>query len=1034
MNKHLSITISVVLCLFTFLTSNISAQTKRTPAIVKIDQEEAVRGEVIVVFKKNTRSDSRSNLHSGIRARIKARFKYINADLVKLREGTSIKKALAYYKSKAKVAHVEPNYMLSIGTTLLSTLPDDSSFSSLWGLHNTGQTGGKNDADIDAPEAWNITTGSSDIIVAVIDTGVDYTHPDLKDNMWTNDAELNGDPGIDDDNNGFVDDIYGYDFYNDDGDPMDDNSHGTHCSGTIGANGNNGIGVAGVNWNVKIMALKFLGSSGGGSTADAIKCVNYATQMGAHLTSNSWGGGGFSQAMKDAIEANGTPFVAAAGNSSANTDVYKHYPSSYDSPNVISVMSTTSTDSISGFSNYGATSVDIAAPGSSILSTTPGNTYKSYSGTSMATPHVAGVIALVMSAYPDATMSEVINRLYLGGDTLSVLSGKCTTGKRLNAFGALTTEFTTGSLRVTISPQEAINDGAKWSYDGSSSWYTSGQTVNNVPSGNRLISYLNINGWIEPEDEFVTVSEGATATANGNYVNSWPGPDSFGNSGETGTGGFEDISETGTLVELEPTSYWLPGDEGKKLIPIGFGFDFYGTTHNSLYAFSNGGISFDSSANLGYTILSFPSLTAPKNLIAPFWDDLHLRDTGFIKYEVRGSTPTRRLIIQWKAGHYSYGSTEEIEFQLKLYENGGKIEFCYKDVFFASGRYSNNAGRASIGIQNATGSTGLLYSFNGFRKVYDDDIITIASDHNEAPQNDSVLPNSGKGSFQVFTAEYLDPNGFDDMKYLYLKIGTTGNPANNAYIRYCQDNNKVYLRSDSGKTWLGGSAIGTKGLLENNQMSVDLERISAEENNSTVKLIVPITFKENYAGSKNIYMNVLDSEYSAAGWQKMGTFEVIANSDNPSVVSVSPQNGIGAWKTFTATYSDPNGADDLKYLYFKLGPTNGISNLVYVRYRIDNGQVSLRQDSGSGWINAGYAGENKYAKNSQVVIKLRYIKAIKSGNNLEFRIPMIFSNSFAGNHKIYLYCIDRTRLNSGWQEMGTFSVTASSSSDYESYP
>ena len=218
---------------------------------------------------------------------------------------------------------------------------------------------------------------SANVLVGVIDTGVDYNHPDLAANIWTNPGEIAGN-GIDDDGNGYIDDVHGYDFVNNDGDPMDDNGHGTHFSGTIGGVGNNGIGVAGVNWNVKIMALKFLDSGGSGSTANAVAGVQYATMMGVDVTSNSWGGGGFSQALYDAIDAAGAAniaFVAAAGNNGANNDTSPAYPAAYDLPNIISVAATDDNDELASFSNYGAASVDLGAPGVDILSTLPGNQY-----------------------------------------------------------------------------------------------------------------------------------------------------------------------------------------------------------------------------------------------------------------------------------------------------------------------------------------------------------------------------------------------------------------------------------------------------------------------------------------------------------------------------------------------------------------------------------------------------------------------------------------------------------------------------------
>jgi subtilisin family serine protease len=312
--------------------------------------------------------------------------------------------------------------------------PNDPQLGSLWGM-----------SAIDAQNAWTISKGSSSVVVAVIDTGVDYNHPDLAANIWTNPGEIAGN-GIDDDHNGFLDDVHGYDFANHDGNPMDDNGHGTHVSGTIAAVGNNGRGVSGVNWSSSIMALKFMNAQGAGYLSDAIAAVNYATMMrtqygvNVRVDNNSWGGGGFSAALQSAIQASnqaGILFVAAAGNSAANNDAVAQYPANYDSPNVISVAALAQNGQLASFSNYGATSVDIAAPGVSIYSTVPNNGYAYYSGTSMAAPQVSGVAALCWAAAPNASVADVRNAILRGADTVAALNGKVASGGTLDAYRTL---------------------------------------------------------------------------------------------------------------------------------------------------------------------------------------------------------------------------------------------------------------------------------------------------------------------------------------------------------------------------------------------------------------------------------------------------------------------------------------------------------------------------------------------------------------------------------------------------------------------
>jgi subtilisin family serine protease len=391
--------------------------------------------EILLRFKPAARAHDKAAARAGLNASHLRSFRS-GAEHWRLGPGVGVEQAVQRMRANPNVAYAEPNYLIAT-----DVVPDDPRAGEMWGLINTGQTGGTPDADIDAEMAWEVSTGSRDVIVAVLDSGCDYNHPDLAANIWTNPGEIPGNR-VDDDRNGFVDDVHGYDFRNNDGDPFDDNGHGTHVAGTIGAVGNNGVGVAGVNWQVRILCAKFLSSFGNGFTSDAIRALDYAVQMGADLTNNSYGGGDFSQAFIDAVAeaiVAEQPFVAGAGNNNRDTDLAPHYPSSFDLPNVIAVAATDHNDTRASFSNYGAASVDLGAPGVNIWSTLPGNSYGSLSGTSMATPHVSGVAALLRAVSPGIPAAQLKSRILSQADPVPSLQGITVTGGRLNAFLAIAT-------------------------------------------------------------------------------------------------------------------------------------------------------------------------------------------------------------------------------------------------------------------------------------------------------------------------------------------------------------------------------------------------------------------------------------------------------------------------------------------------------------------------------------------------------------------------------------------------------------------
>lgn len=405
----------------------------------KVMLPESVPGQYVVQLTKSRSSFDEQALEAKLGGKILSEVRH---DMVLLQRKVSENPAdvIQSLRSRPEVLIAEPNYIFRI-----QQRPNDVEYEKLWGLNNVGQKDGSGSVgipgvDMGMERAWAITTGSRDVIVAVIDTGVNYRHPDLANNMWVNEAELNGEPGVDDDGNGYVDDIYGYNFVKNNGDPMDDNGHGTHCAGTIGAEGNNGIGVVGVAWKVRIMAIKFLDAGGSGTLDNAIKALEYAAKSKAVILSNSWGGNINSELLERAVNATrdaGQVFVAAAGNSGMNNDTTNSVPATYRADNIIAVAAINNRGEMAYFSNYGPKTVHVAAPGVAVYSTYK-NGYESLSGTSMATPHVSGLAALLLAQNPTWTYKDVKDRIMASARPLASLRGRTISGGLADAYYALT--------------------------------------------------------------------------------------------------------------------------------------------------------------------------------------------------------------------------------------------------------------------------------------------------------------------------------------------------------------------------------------------------------------------------------------------------------------------------------------------------------------------------------------------------------------------------------------------------------------------
>jgi subtilisin family serine protease len=687
------------------------------------DEPQAVPGEILVGFEEGVSEAARNEVLAKVGASEDEEFEEIDSELVEVDAG-DVNAAIVKLEDDPRVEYAEPNFLVFADNHPVSPdSPNDPSFHQLWGMHNFGQTvnsiTGSADADIDALEAWSKSKGSSSAVVGVIDSGVDFSHPDLANAMWINPGEdCSGcrTNNVDDDGNGYIDDWRGWDFVNNDNNPFDDNGHGTHVAGTIGAVGSNGVGVTGVNWTTRIMGLKFLNASGSGSTADAVEATLYASSPStlAHVTNNSWGGGGFSQALFNAIDTaddNGSLFVAAAGNDGTNNDSTPHYPSSYDAPNVISVASTTSTDQRSSFSNWGKLSVDLGAPGSNIYSTYPGNTYRYLSGTSMATPHVAGAAALVKARFPTASdlgIKALLLRTVDPNTSMSTSgSTPVATGGRLNVNGA-----------VSCSSAPKV-----WIDAPTSNFVASmGEPLTVTVLGTNCGSSAGVTVSADANGTGISLTARGDGLYTGTYTPSVAGPLTITASATVGASVDTKIV-TGTVAanyryEDAPfdwidastgTNTGIASDDTSATVSLPFTFSYYEQPFSSLKVSSNGYLVFGSSAATAYSNVAIPNTGSPNGLVAAFWDDLNPGAGGSVRYKTVGTAPNRKFVVEWM-GVPHYGSTNPATFEVILEEGTNDIFFLYDDVIF--GNDFDNGADATVGVENLAGTAGRQFSHN----------------------------------------------------------------------------------------------------------------------------------------------------------------------------------------------------------------------------------------------------------------------------------------------------------------------------------
>jgi serine protease len=721
---------------------------------------------ILVRFKRDASFSAQNALHDAIGARVEHVYTFVpNLQAIALPENLSAEEALALYQKDPNVLYAEPNYIYEH----MATTPNDARFGELFGLNNTGQSGGLADADIDAPEAWDLTQGSDQVVVAVIDTGVDFNHPDLNANIFVNLSEQNGTPGVDDDANGFIDDIHGVNTINGTGNPFDDNNHGTHVSGTIAGAGNNSVGVVGVNWRAKIIACKFLSAAGSGTLADAIECLDYLLEMKTRAvnpvniiaSNNSWGGGGFSQALLDAIRAHnsaGMLFVAAAGNSNTNNDVTPNFPSNYDSPNVIAVLASNRLDQKASFSSFGARTVHVGAPGQDILSTTPNNTFSVFSGTSMATPHVAGLVALLKAHNPARTPQQIKNLVLTGGDVTPATDTEVLTGRRINAFGSLTCQdrvlnnrFAPAGNNLTVGTGSPVNLG-----------------ILSINCDQPNPAQMNVRV-VETNETITLADPSASGTFTGQFTPTDIG--AFTLEFRSGTTVIDTVNITAIGAYDPPvrqaaqcrtfTGTNIPlGDDQSISVATPFPIQFAGATPglNSVFVGSNGVLSF-SQAITTFSNVALPATNAP-TIVAPFWDDLNPgpNGAGDVFHATLGTAPTREFVIEYR-GVSHFSNVPSATFQVVFFENSPNILFNYCDVLFegTGGAAFSNGLSATIGVQVTTG-VATQHSFNTASIVSGDALLFgMGFPLARAGQDQVVLP--GQTGVTLNGTASSDPDG-----------------------------------------------------------------------------------------------------------------------------------------------------------------------------------------------------------------------------------------------------------------------------------
>ena len=875
------------------------------PATIVIEGGEAVDGEILVRLRGGTPDPQLRIAAVMPQAAVESLSPTLGVIVVRA-PGQSVEQLLQAFRADPNVLYAEPNYIVRTNAT-----PNDSLYPQLYGM-----------AAIGAPAAWNVRTGNTSAVIGMIDSGVDYNHPDLAANIWSAPSGFSVTVG------GVTITCaagsHGFNAITRTCDPLDDNNHGTHTAGTVGASGNNGIGVAGVNWTARIMALKFLSATGTGLTSNAIAAIEFAVQVKAafaasatpvdvRVLSNSWGGTGYSQTLLDAINlanTNDMLFVASAGNASSDNERLPHYPSGFTAPNVISVAATTSSDQLASFSNFGPASVHLGAPGAAIVSTIRSGGYATFNGTSMAAPHVSGAAMLTLAECSSMTSADLKRLTTMSVDPVPALVDKTITGGRLNVASMMQ-----GCAAQSMSP--AIGRGASQTF--TFIGYDADGAANIASMAMRFTATA------DPADAcFVHFAPPNQLYLRDTASSAWLGP--------IAPGSPDSLSNSHCELNGLASSATMSGNKWTVAVGLTFLPAFAGQKAAFLYV-SDTGLETNGTGwrYVGtWNVPGTPESNQPPHSMA-----------------VRASTGAGPGRVFTYTVRDTGGSGDIQVVQALIAPSSNGVNACWLSVQPATRQIQlmNAAGTAWIGPATMGSSAPLT---NGLCTVYpgasstwsDGDTLTVtvyvtfasafvgnkqqfmtATDFAGAITDwtpvgtwgvnlpaipVSVSPNAGSGASQVFGYTISDPNGAGDVASVRLLLSSVPSLVSSCVVRVDPATAQMYLANDAGTSEMGPIAIGGSSSLSNNQCRVDAATSAMNSSGNLFFLQIALTFQPAFAGTKLHLVEAVDSVgNNANSFFQVGTWTVPACSYDlsPATASMPREGGLSF---VTVATSAPN--------------------------------------------------------------------------------------------------------------------------------